>query len=115
MTGSALNPKLPSIFRSAVSARNSDIRNVIRYNDLSKSFSNKNRIYILKSEINCEKSPETFVKELKTEIKIMIEIIDDAEIQIKMRSMLKENQTKGKDFLKKMLDGLTSKNYGFYD
>ena len=115
MTGSALNPKLSSIFRSAVSARNSDIRNVIRYNDLSKSFSNKNRISILKSEINCEKSPETFVKELKTEIKIMIEIIDDAEIQIQMRSMLKENQTKGKDFLEKMLDGLTSKNYGFYD
>ena len=82
---------------------------------MSKSFSNKNRISILKSEINREKSPETFVKELKTEIKIMIEIIDDAEIQIQMRSMLKENQAKGKDFLEKMLDGLTSKNYGFYD
>ena len=49
----------------------------------------------------------TLINDLKTEIKIMIEIIEDAEIQIQMRTLLEKNQTKGKEYLESMLDGLT--------
>ena len=56
----------------------------------------------------------TLINDLKTEIKIMIEIIEDAEIQIQMRTLLEKNQTKGKEYLESMLDGLRSKNYVFF-
>ena len=96
-----------SFLAFSVSARKRDIRNVIRHNDLAKSFSNKNRIHVLKSEINNPKQMNTLINDLKTEIKIMIEIIEDAEIQIQMRTLLEKNQTKGKEYLESMLDGLT--------
>ena len=44
------------------------------------------------------------VKDLQTKIKIMIEIIEDAEIQIYMKSVYKENKNNDKEFLEKMLE-----------
>ena len=38
MKGEALNPKLANLYRSGVAARDSDIRNLIRYNDISKGY-----------------------------------------------------------------------------
>ena len=113
MTGAALNPQLSNIYRSGVSARDSDIRNVIRYNDINKGYSNKNCIPVLNSEKENPKSDDIIIKNLQTEIKIMIEIIDNADIQLHMRKHFKENKNKGKMFLEEMLDGLSSNNYSF--
>ena len=106
-----MNPKLANLYRSGVAARDSDIRNLIRYNDISKGYNTKNRISILKSETENSKTESTILKELQTEIKIMIEIIETPETQLLMRKIYKENKQKGVSFLEKMLDGLSSNNY----
>ena len=111
MSGDALNPELSKVYRSEVSARDSDIRNIIRYNDISKGFSRKNRIPVLKSDVDNERSEECVIKELQTEIKIMIEIIEDAETQLFMKSVYKENKHKGAEFLERMLEALSSGIY----
>ena len=38
MSGDALNPELSKIYRLRVIAKDSDSRNIIRYNDISKGF-----------------------------------------------------------------------------
>ena len=43
----------------------------------------------------------------------MIEIIEDAEIQLYMKSVYKDNKSKGREFLEQMLDCLSSANYSF--
>ena len=91
----------------------SDIRNVIRYNDISKGHSNKNRLSVLKSDAENPRLESNVVKDRQTEIKIMIEIIEDAEIQLYMKSVYKENKNNGKEFLEKMLECLSSANYAF--
>ena len=70
-------------------------------------------ISILKSETENSKTESTILKELQTEIKIMIEIIETPETQLLMRNIYKENKQKGVSFLEKMLDGLSSNNYSF--
>merc|ERR1712030_97095 len=40
ISGVELNPQLSNIYRAGIYARDSDIRNVIRYNDISKGHSN---------------------------------------------------------------------------
>ena len=92
MKGEALNPKFANLYRSGVAARDSDIRNLIRYNDISKGYNTKNRISILKSETENSKTESTILKELQTEIKIMIEIIKNSETQLLMRKIYKENK-----------------------
>ena len=56
------------IFSKGVKTRDSDIRNLIRYNDLPKVYNSKNRILILKSEIDSQKITEEKIGELKVEI-----------------------------------------------
>ena len=50
ISGVELNPQLSNIYRAGIYVRDSDIRNVIRYNDISKGHSNKNCLSVLKSE-----------------------------------------------------------------
>ena len=95
-----------------VKTRDSDIRNLIRYNDLPKVYNHKNRISILKSEIDSPKTTEEKIEELKVEIKIMLQIIEDSQLQIKMTEIYKANKHRGFDFLESLLDGLY-KNYNF--
>ena len=111
MSGDALNPELSKIYRLRVSAKDSDIRNIIRYNDISRGFSRKNRIAVLKSDIDNERSEKCILEELQTEIKIMIEIIEDAETQLYMKSVYKENKHNGVEFLERVLEGLSSGIY----
>ena len=104
ISGVELNPQLSNIYRAGIYARDSDIRNVIRYNDISKGHSNKNSLSVLKSDAENPRLESNVVKDLQTEIKIMIEIIEDAEIQLYMKSVYKENKNNGKEFLEKMLE-----------
>ena len=53
--------------------------------------------------------------QLKIEIKIMLQIIEDSQLQVKMREIYKMNKHKGLMFLENMLDGLSSKNYTFIE
>ena len=49
MTGQLLNPEINNIYRIGLEKRDSDIRNVIRYNDVSRGYNPKNNITILES------------------------------------------------------------------
>ena len=73
----------------------------------------QNRISILKSEIKNPPTTEERTMQLKIEIKIMLQIIEDPQLQVKMREIYKMNKHQGLMFLENMLDGLSSKNYTF--
>ena len=59
------------------------------------------------------KSIELKIAEVKTEIKIMLELVEDPEMVLFLKNFYKENKSKGLDFLQLMLDGLTNENYSF--
>ena len=46
ISGLELNPQLSNIYRAGIYAQDSDIRNVICYNDISKGHSNKNLTHL---------------------------------------------------------------------
>ena len=51
-----LNPHLSDLFKNGVSARDSDIRNILRQNDIKLGYNSKNKIEILKSDIGKTKN-----------------------------------------------------------
>ena len=61
ISGDELNPQLSDVYRAGISARDSDIRNVIRYNDISKGHSNKNCLSVLKSDAENPRSESNIV------------------------------------------------------
>ena len=115
ITGEKLNPQLERLYCHRVETRDKDIRSLIRYNDITKGYNHKNKISILAAEMDSPKSELVKIKELKTDIKIMIELIQEANVQIHMRNFYSENKNRGIEFLEEMLFGLTSKSYTFLD
>ena len=107
MTGNPLNPALKNIYKLGVESRDKDIRSVIRHHQLEKAFDSKNSIRILKTEKE-NKSEEDEIKDVKNEIKIMIQIVEDNDLKLFLKAYYDDNKKKGVDFLKKMLDGITN-------
>ena len=98
MSGKSLNPVLLDIFKQGVSARDSDIRNVIRYGHCKKGYNAANKVQILEEDLK-EVPEEKTIQILKTEIRIMLEIVEDAELQVTLTQIYNENKSRGLDFL----------------
>ena len=94
MTGQLLNPEINNIYSIGVEKRDSDIRNVIRYNDVSRGYNPKNKITILESEIKVPMSDEARLKNAKTELKIMLELVEDPALQLTLTSHYKKTTTR---------------------
>ena len=92
MSGKILNPVIMDIYKQGVSARDSDIRNVIRYGYSKKGYHPKNKVHVLKEDLK-EVSEEKKIKTLKTEIRIMLEILEDAELQVALTKIYNENKS----------------------
>ena len=93
-----------------VNSRDSDIRNILRKNDIKLGYNSTNKIQILQSDIGKSKDLETIEKELKNEIKIMISLIDDAEEQLHWKQIYDDKNIEGKQFLESLLQDLTNRN-----
>ena len=52
ITGQKLNPDLEKLYRNGVNARDSNIRQLIRYNDIGEAYNAKNKITILNDQNN---------------------------------------------------------------
>ena len=104
---------LSDIFCHGVNARDSDIQKVIRHNDIRKGYNSANKIFVLEAEMKKEKTSEVRIEEIKTETKIMLELIQESETQLLFRKVYSENKTKGEKYLQLMLDGLTNNDYSF--
>ena len=98
-----LNPHLSDLFKNGVSARDSDIRNILRQNDIKLGYNSKNKIEILKSDIGKTKKLQTKENELKNEIKIMISLIDDAEEQLHWKQIYDESKNKEQESMESLL------------
>ena len=105
-----LNSCLTDLFMKGVNSRDSDIRNILRKNDIKLGYNSTNKIQILQSDIGKTKDLETIEKELKNEIKIMISLIDDAEEQLHWKQIYDDKKIEGKLFLESLLQDLTNCN-----
>ena len=106
MSGKILNPVIMDIYKQGVSARDSDIRNVIRYGYCKKGYDPKNKVHVLKEDLK-EVSEEKKIKTLKTEIRIMLEL------QVALTKIYNENKSRGVQYLEFFLENLTMKNFNF--
>ena len=110
MSGKELNPVLMDIYKQGVSAHDRDIRNVIRYGTCKKAYNVDNKIKILKEDCK-EVSEEKKVKNLKTEIQIMLELIEDSEVQLALTKLYNLNKSHGVPYLELFLESLTNNNH----
>ena len=115
MSGKPLNNALIDIYRVGVKARDSDIRKVIQHQDVKEGYQTRNKIVILQEQMTASRSEDLIIKDLKNDIKIMIELVEDPLVQLNLKSFYDENKTKGVEFLENMLHGLTSNDYTFLD
>ena len=115
MSGKPLNNALNDIYRVGVKARDSDIRKVIQHQDVKEGYQTRNKIVILEEQMTASRSEDLIIKDLKNDIKIMIELVEDPLVQLNLKSFCGENKTKGVEFLENMLHGLTSDDYTFLD
>ena len=115
MSGKPLNNALNDIYRVGVKARDSDIRKVIQHQDVKEGYQTQNKIVILEEQMTASRSEDLIIKDLKNDIKIMIELVEDPLVQLNLKSFYDENKTKGVEFLENMLHGLTSDDYTFLD
>ena len=115
MSGKPLNNALIDIYRVGVKARDSDIRKVIQHQDVKEGYQTRNKIVILQEQMTASRSEDLIIKDLKNDIKIMIELVEDPLVQLNLKSFYDENKTKGVEFLENMLHGLTSDDYTFLD
>ena len=67
-----LNPGLSDVFMTGVKSRDSDIRNVLRHNDIKLGYNSTHKLEILKADIGKTKDSKTKEIELKNEIKLMV-------------------------------------------
>ena len=111
MSGKPLNNALNDIYRVSVKARDSDIRKVIQHQDVKEGYQTRNKIVILEEQMTASRSEDLIIKDLKNDIKIMIELVEDSLVQLNLKSFYDENKTKGVEFLENMLHGLTSDDY----
>ena len=65
--------------------------------------------------MSTDTTEENKIKNLKTDIKIMLELVEDSDIQLYLTKFYKENKSRGLKFLECMLDGLTTNSYEFID
>ena len=98
-----LNPHLSDLFKNGVNARDSDIRNILRQNDIKLGYNSTNKIEILKSNVGKTKNLQTKETELKNELKTMISLIDDAEEQLHWKQIYDEIKIKGREYLESLL------------
>ena len=89
-----------------VNSQDSDIRNILRKNDIKLEYNSTNKIQILQSDIGKTKDLETIEKELKNEIKIMISLIDDAEEQLHWKQIYDESKNKEQESMESLLQDL---------
>ena len=104
-----LHPALNTLFNNAHQQRQTDILNVMRYNDFSEAFEGKTaRIPIFKNDAFNESS----ILELKTQIHILILAIEDLEVQIMVRNTFDniQNRCEAADF-HEFISDLLDKNY----
>ena len=59
------------------------------------------------------KSEEDEIKDIKNQIKIMIQIVEDNDLKLFLKAYYDDNKKKVVDFLKKMLDGITNGDMSF--
>ena len=85
---------------------------MIRYGDCKKGYNPENKVRVLKEDMK-EVSEKKKIQTLNTEIKIMLEIIEDAEMQVALSKIYKENKSHGLKFLEFFLDNLTTENFNF--
>ena len=101
-----LNPDLSDLFKNGVTVWDSDIRNILRQNDIKLGYNAKNKIEILKSDIGKTKNLKTKENELKNEIKTMISLIDDAEEQLHWKQIYDESKNKEEESMEPLLQDL---------
>ena len=66
---------------------------------------------MLTSTVPWDVPEEKKIQTLKTEIWIMLEILEDADLQVALSQIYNENKSHGLVFLKFFLDSLTTGNY----
>ena len=96
----------------STSAWDLDICNLIRYGNCKKAYNAANKVHILKENL-IEMSEEKKIQMLKTEIQIMLEILEESELQVALTKIYNENKSPGLNFLHFFLDSLTTGNYNF--
>ena len=109
-----LNPSLKDLFKLGINARDSDIRNFLRHNDIKLGYNVTNKIEILDEDIQKKKDLPLRLKEIKNEIKIMISLVEDAEKQLYWKQFYNENKEKGEETLKSILNDLTNNKFSFF-
>ena len=93
MTGQLLNPEINNIYCLGVEKRDSEIRNIIWYNDISRGYNPINKITILESKLKVPMSDEARLKNAKTELKIMLELVEDPALQLTLTNHYKKKPT----------------------
>ena len=78
------HPSVPTVHSLSVSKRDSDIRNVIRHSDIKQGYIGKNKLKL---------------KTLKSEIKVMIETLEDPCGPLAFFQYYRDNKHKWADFL----------------
>ena len=114
MKGEKLNPGLKDLFNLGVKARDSDIRQVIRNNDLKSGYNAKNKVEVIEERVK-HVSEVVQIQQLKEEIKIMISMESDPESQLFLLNVYQHNKHKGEVYLKEMLEGLSNESLNFLD
>ena len=114
MKGEKLNPGLKDLFNLGVRARDSDIWQVIRNNDLKSGYNAKNKVEVIEERVK-HVSEVGKIQQLKEEIKIMISMESDPESQLFLLNVYQHNKHKGEVYLKEMLEGLSNESLNFLD
>ena len=85
---------------------------MIRYVYCKKGYDVENKVHVLKEDLK-EVSEEKKIKTLKTEIRIILEILEDAELQVALTKIYNENKSRGVQYLEFFIENLTMKNFNF--
>ena len=80
------------------------------YGTFKKAYKVENKIQFLKEDSQ-EISEEKKIKNLKTEIQIMLELIEDVEVQLSLTKLYNLNKSHGVPYLELFLESLTTNNH----
>ena len=108
ISGKVLHKSLKNLFEISQKQRQSDILNVIRYNDFSEAFGGKSvKIPIFKDD----KFNQTSDEQLVTQIQILIFSIEDLNLQMLVRDAFEKEKTNKTIDYQEFINDLIAQNY----